>query len=163
MKNSWSVKRDKSKVIGFTSVVGDMLHAGHVIMLNECKQHCDYLIVGIMVDPTIDRSYKNKPVQSMFERYMQVASHEAVDEVIPLSTEDDLKLAIRSLPIDVRFVGEDYIGKFFTAQDDCEKLGIKIIYNKRKHNLSSTDLRRRVAIAEEKKKKEAEVYEPRKK
>lgn len=160
MKNSWRVKRDKSKVIGFTSVVGDMLHAGHVIMLNECKQHCDYLIVGIMVDPTIDRSYKNKPVQSMFERYMQVASHEAVDEVIPLSTEDDLKLAIRSLPIDVRFVGEDYIGKFFTAQDDCEKLGIKIIYNKRKHNLSSTDLRRRVAIAEEKKKKEAEIYEP---
>lgn len=160
MKNSWSVKRDKSKVIGFTSVVGDMLHAGHVMMLNECKQYCDYLIVGIMADPTIDRSYKNKPIQSLFERYMQVASHEAVDEVIPLSTEDDLKLAIRSLPINVRFVGEDYMGKYFTAQDDCQKLGIDIIYNKRKHNLSSTELRNRVAIAEEKKKKEDEECVP---
>ena len=157
MKSSWSVKRDKSKVIGFTSVVGDMLHAGHVMMLNECKQYCDYLIVGIMADPTIDRGYKNKPVQSLFERYMQVASHEAVDEVIPISTEADLRLAILSLPIDVRFVGEDYMGKYFTAEDICQKLGIKIIYNKRKHNLSSTELRRRVAIAEEnEKKKEAE-------
>lgn len=130
--------------VGFTSVVGDMLHAGHILMLNECKMLCDYLIVGIISDPTIDRPEKNKPVQSLFERYIQVSSHFAVDEVIPLSGEDDLLLAIKSLPIDVRFVGEDYIGKDFTGKKECDDLGIKIIYNKRRHGLSSTELRNRI-------------------
>lgn len=134
-------KNDDEIVIGFTSVVGDMLHAGHTLMLDECKMYCDYLYVGLIDDPTKDRPEKNKPVQSLFERYQQLSSHRAVDEVIPLDGEDDLDLAIRSLPIDVRFVGEDYVGKDFTGKDTCAKLGIKIIYNKRKHKLSSTELR----------------------
>lgn len=128
-------------IVGFTSVVGDMLHAGHALMLDECKMYCDYLFVGLIDDPTKDRPEKNKPVQSLFERYQQLASHRAVDEVIPLDGEADLELAIRSLPIDIRFVGEDYIGRDFTGKDTCEELGIKIIYNRRKHNLSSTELR----------------------
>lgn len=133
-----------SKVIGFTSVVGDFMHAGHALMLDECKQYCDYLYVGIIDDPTKDRPYKNKPVQSLFERYVQVVSHRSVDEVVPLDGEADLDLAIRALPIDIRFVGEDYIGKDFTGKKTCEELGIKIIYNRRKHGLSSSELRGRV-------------------
>lgn len=136
-------------VIGFTSVVGDFLHAGHALMLDECKRYCDYLYVGLIDDPTRDRPEKNKPVQSLFERYVQVASHRAVDEVIPLDGEKDLELAIKCLPINVRFVGADYIGKEFTAKKVCEQLGIKIIYNKRNHGLSSTELRERIARAED--------------
>lgn len=137
-------KDDNQTVIGFTSVVGDMLHAGHAIMLDECKMYCDYLIVGLMVDPTRDRQVKNKPIQSMFERYAQLSAHRAVDVVIPLDDEKDLDLAIKSLPIDVRFVGEDYLGRDFTGKDTCEELGIKIIYNRRKHGLSSSELRWRI-------------------
>lgn len=134
-------KKDNSFVVGFTSVVGDFMHAGHSLMLDECKMYCDYLYVGLISDPTIDRPFKNKPVQSLFERYEQLSSHRAVDEVIPLSGEADLDLAIRSLPIDVRFVGDDYRDKDFTAKGTCENLGIKIIYNRRDHGLSSTELR----------------------
>lgn len=143
MKNCLNgIKKNKPEfVVGFTSVVGDMLHAGHTLMLDECKMYCDYLFVGLIDDPTKDRPEKNKPVQSLFERYQQLASHRAVDEVIPLDGEADLDLAIRSLPIDIRFVGEDYVGRDFTGKDTCEKLGIKIIYNRRKHSLSSTELR----------------------
>ena len=133
----------EKKIIGFTSVVGDFLHAGHALMLNECKRHCDYLYVGLITDPTRDRPEKNKPIQSVFERYVQIASHRAVDEVIPLESEADLDLAIRSLPIDIRFVGEDYIGKDFTGKETCDRLGIRIFYNSRKHGLSSTELRKR--------------------
>ena len=133
-------------VIGFTSVVGDLLHAGHSLMLDECKMYCDYLFVGLIADPTKDRPFKNKPLQSLFERWQQVASHRAVDVVIPLEDEADLDLALRSLPIDVRFVGEDYLGKSFTGKDTCAELGIKIIYNKRRHNLSSTELRLRAQV-----------------
>ena len=100
--------------------------------------------VGLIDDPTKDRPEKNKPVQSLFERYAQLVAHRAVDEVIPLDGEADLDLALRSLPIDVRFVGEDYLGKDFTGKGTCVDLGIRIIYNKRAHGLSSTELRRRV-------------------
>ena len=141
-------KDDEDFVVGFTSVVGDMLHAGHTLMLDECKMYCDYLYVGLIDDPTKDRPEKNKPIQSLFERYHQLASNRAVDEVIPLDGEEDLDLAIRSLPIDVRFVGEDYIGKDFTGKNTCANLGIKIIYNRRKHNLSSTELRIRTEKGE---------------
>ena len=135
-------------IIGFTSVVGDLLHAGHALMLDECKMYCDYLYVGLIDDPTKDRPEKNKPIQSLFERYVQIASHRAVDEVVPLDGEADLDLAIKSLPIDIRFVGEDYIGKSFTGKDTCEALGIEIRYNRRAHGLSSTELRRRVIDGE---------------
>lgn len=133
--------------IGFTSVVGDLLHAGHTIMLDECKQMCDYLYVGLIADPKKDRPFKNKPVQSLFERYAQLSSHRAVDEVIPLEGEDDLLLALKSLPIDVRFVGADYIGKDFTGKEECQRLDIKIVYNRRDHGLSSTELRDRILEA----------------
>lgn len=139
-------KKSKSgkMVVGFTSVVGDLMHAGHMIMLDECKMYCDYLYVGLINDPTIDRPEKNKPIQSLFERYAQLRCHRAVDEVVPLSGEDDLELAIRSLPIDVRFVGEDYVGQDFTGKQACLDLGIEIKYNKRRHSLSSTELRERM-------------------
>ena len=134
-------KVNNEYVVGFTSVVGDMLHAGHSIMLDECKMYCDYLYVGLIDDPTKDRPEKNKPIQSLFERYHQLSSNRNVDEVIPLSGEKDLELALCSLPINVRFVGEDYLGKNFTGKEICNELGIEIVYNKRKHNLSSTELR----------------------
>lgn len=153
-------------VIGFTSVVGDMLHAGHSLMLDECKRHCDYLYVGLMVDPTRDRPNKNKPIQSMFERHQQLASHRAVDEVIPCDDEKDLLLAIVSLPINVRFVGEEYYGVNFTGKKECEELGINIMYNRRRHNLSSTELRVRAQgcfIGSPKKSCEIEIGEDLKK
>ena len=134
----------ENKKVGFTSVVGDLLHAGHVVMLDECKMYCDYLYVGIIIDPTKDRPFKNKPIQSSFERYFQVVSHRSVDEVIPLDGEDDLLLALKTLPINMRFVGEDYKGKDFTGKKECIDLGIDIIYNKRKHGLSSNELRERI-------------------
>lgn len=146
MKNYLTHKKGKKMVIGFTSVVGDMLHAGHTMMLDECKMHCDYLYVGLISDPTIDRPEKNKPLQSLFERYQQLSSHRAVDEVIPLSGEADLELALNSLPIDIRFVGEDYLGKDFTGKKICQERGIEIFYNNRKHNLSSTELRLRAKM-----------------
>lgn len=132
------------RIIGFTSVVGDFLHAGHALMLDECKRYCDYLYVGLIVDPTKDRPEKNKPVQSAFERYCQIRSHRAVDEVIPLESEHDLELALLSLPVDIRFVGEDYLGRDFTAKSICERRGIKIFYNNRQHGFSSSELRKRV-------------------
>lgn len=134
-------------IIGFTSVVGDLLHAGHALMLDECKRHCDFLYVGLIIDPTKDRPQKNRPVQSAFERYAQLVAHRAVDEVIPLDGEADLELALRSLPINIRFVGEDYKQTDFTGKAICEKLGIEIYYNKRAHGLSSTELRRRIENA----------------
>ena len=131
------------KIIGFTSVVGDMLHAGHILMLQECKLYCDFLYCGVIVDPQRDRPKKNKPLQSIFERWVQIEGSRFVDCVVPLDGEDDLVLAIRSLPVDIRFVGEDYLNTAFTGKKDCEELGSKVIYNSRKHGLSSTELRGR--------------------
>ena len=133
----------KNKIIGFTSVVGDLLHAGHILMLDECKQHCDFLYCGLIDDPTKDRPEKNKPVQSLFERYVQLKGSRYIDQVIPLDGEADLDLALKSLKIDIRFVGEDYLNNDFTGKDTCEKKGIKIYYNKRMHGLSSSELRKR--------------------
>ena len=150
-------KSNDKVIIGFTSVVGDMVHAGHTIMLDECKLYCDYLYVGLINDPTIDRPFKNKPIQSLFERYEQLISHRAVDEVIPLSGEEDLLNAIKSLPIDVRFVGEDYLDKDFTGKKECEELGIEIKYNRRKHDFSSTSLRERIFRQEKENEKDCNM------
>lgn len=133
---------EKPYKIGFTSVVGDFLHAGHCLMLDECKSYCEKLYVGLICDPT-DRPEKNKPIQSVFERYVQLESHRAVDKVIPLQGEKDLELALSSLQFDVRFVGEDYLGREFTGKQICEDRCIPILYNSRKHPLSSSELRRR--------------------
>ena len=135
--------------VGFTSVVGDLFHAGHIRMIEECKEHCDYLIVGVVCNPT-DRKEKHKPVESVYERYYRVKMCKGVDEVIPLENEADLKLFLEMCSgIDIRFVGEDYLGKEFTGKDVCERKGIEIFYNDRKHGLSSTNLRERVKNAED--------------
>ena len=133
--------------IGFASVVGDLLHPGHIEMLQESRENCDYLIVGLICDPT-DRNFKNKPVESVFERFYRLINIKGVDEVIPLQGEEDLALALAMLDYDVRFVGEDYRDKTFTGKDICEQRGIPIIYTRRMHSLSSTTLRSRVAYAE---------------
>ena len=137
----------EGKVVGFTSVVGDLFHAGHVAMIQECRQKCDMLIVGVMAG-TEDRQGKNKPCQSLFERFYEVENCKGVDRAIAIGDERDLELCIRTLApmIDVRFVGTDYMGKDFTAKKVCEELGIRIEYTQREHGLSTEELRRRAAL-----------------
>ena len=129
--------------IGFTCGAFDLLHAGHVVMLQEAKNNCDFLIVGLQTDPTLDRSDKNKPVQSIYERYIQLNGIEAVDEVIPYDREASLMDILTTKPIDIRFIGEEYKDKQFTGQH----LDIEIYYTSRSHTFSSTDLRKRVKAA----------------
>lgn len=130
-------------VLGFTSVVGDLWHAGHVAMVQECKRHCDRLIVAVMAN--IDhREDKNTPIQSLFERTFQVANTKGVDLVLACESENDLELALQTIRPDIRFVGEDYKGKKFTGKKYCEESGITLYYNKRDHGLSSRTLRKRV-------------------
>lgn len=139
------MNKTEKPIIGFTSVVGDLFHAGHVAMIQECRQHCDYLIVGVMAGVD-NRPGKNEPVQSLFERFYQVQNCAGVDQVIALGSEADLDLALRTLTeIDVRFVGDDYIGKDFTGKATCEQYGIRIIHTHRRHGLSTTELRGRIA------------------
>lgn len=135
-------------VVGFTCGAFDLFHAGHVLMLEEAKQHCDYLIVGLQSDPSIDRASKNKPVQSIVERQVQVKGCRHVDEVVIYDTEKDLEDLFKTLPIDVRVIGSDYKDREFTAKDYCIDNNIQIVYNKRTHSFSTTDLRQRVFQAE---------------
>lgn len=128
------------KTIGFTCSTFDLLHAGHITMLEEAKRHCDYLIVGLQIDPSIDRKDKNKPVQSVVERQIQLAAVKFVDEIVLYNTEKDLLDLLLTLPINVRIIGEEYRDKEFTGKE----LPIKVIYNTRKHSFSSTNLRLRV-------------------
>lgn len=130
--------------VGITFGAFDLLHAGHVLMLQEAKEHCDYMIVGLQTDPTIDRPDKNKPVQSVVERYIQLSSVTYVDEIIPYETEKDVKDILNSVKIDVRIIGSDYIGKEFTGKNICVNRGIEIHYNKRDHAFSSSELRNRI-------------------
>lgn len=136
------------KPVGFTCSTFDLLHAGHILMLAEAKSVCDHLIVGLQTDPTIDRSTKNKPVQSIVERYVQLSAVKFVDEIIVYSTEKDLEDLLMFLPITVRFIGEEYEGKEFTGKQICEERGIKIWYNSRKHRFSSSELRQRTYQSE---------------
>jgi len=127
--------------IGFTCSTFDLFHAGHIMMLKEARRQCDNLIVGLQSDPTIDRpETKNKPVQSMFERFVQLDACKYVDEVIPYSTEKELLDILLSYPISVRIIGEEYEDKEFTGK----QLPIEIYYNKRRHSFSTTELRQRV-------------------
>jgi len=131
--------------VGFTCSTFDLLHAGHVMMLREAKSVCDHLIVGLQVDPTIDRPQsKNKPVQSLVERYVQLKAIEYVDEIIPYQTEQDLEDILQMYPIDVRILGVEYREKEFTGKDICRQRGIDLYFNKRDHRFSTTDLRKRV-------------------
>lgn len=131
--------------VGFTCSTFDLLHAGHIVMLKEARNYCDHLIVGLQTDPTIDRpTSKNKPVQSLIERYIQLEAVRYVDDVIVYQTEKDLEDLLRILPINVRIIGEEYRHMNFTGKDICKELGIEMYYNKRKHGFSSTELRERI-------------------
>ena len=132
-------------MIGFTCGAFDLLHAGHVMMLREAKEHCDYLICCLQIDPSVDRSEKNSPVQTIVERYTQLKAVGYVDEIIPYKTEEDLEDILQMYHIDVRIIGEEYKKKTFTGRAICSRRGIEIVYNKRDHRFSSSDLRKRVA------------------
>jgi glycerol-3-phosphate cytidylyltransferase len=131
--------------IGFTCSTFDLLHAGHIGMLREAKANCDILIVGLQSDPTIDRpDTKNKPIQTMVERYAQLNALKFVDEIVPYQTEQDLIDILELFQLDVRFLGDEYKEKEFTGKDVCRKRGIELHFNKRDHRFSTTDLRKRV-------------------
>ena len=130
--------------VGFTCSTFDLLHAGHIIMLREAKEQCDYLIVGLQMDPSVDRKEKNAPVQTIVERYTQLKGVEYVDEIIPYGTEKDLEDILSMYPIDVRILGEEYKDKTFTGRAICASRGIELYYNKRDHRFSTSDLRNRV-------------------
>ena len=145
------VKELKAKglKIGITFSTFDLLHAGHIAMLAEVKNHCDYLICGLQTDPTIDRpNTKNKPIQSIVERQITLSSCRFVDEIVVYQTEKDLEDILLTLPIDVRILGVEYKDKDFTGRNICEQRGIEIVYNGRDHSFSSSSLRKRVAEAE---------------
>jgi glycerol-3-phosphate cytidylyltransferase len=126
--------------IGLTCSSFDLFHAGHVLMLEEAKQHCDYLIVALQTDPTVDRPEKNKPIQSVYERHVQLKGCRYVDEIIPYSTEKDLLNLLTTVQYDVRILGEEYSEKDYTGR----LLGKETYYNKRHHTYSSTELRKRI-------------------
>ncbi len=134
--------------IGFTASSFDLLHSGHTLMLEEAKTVCDYLIVGLQTDPTADRPQKNKPVQTVVERYLQLRACKYVDEIIPYTTEQDLEDILAGMHIDIRILGVEYRDKDFTGRDICKKRGIEIYFNQRDHRFSSSDLRKRVADEE---------------
>ncbi len=134
--------------IGFTASTFDLFHAGHIMMLKESKSQCDYLIVGLQTDPTIDRPQKNKPVQTVFERFIQLQACKYVDEVVVYATEKELVDILLSYPINVRIVGNEYKDKEFTGKEECWNHNIDIYYNKREHSFSTTELRQRVVTAE---------------
>ena len=137
------------KRIGITFSTFDMLHAGHIAMLSEAKNHCDYLIAGLQTDPTIDRpDTKNHPVQSIVERQIQLSACRYVDEVVVYQTEQDLIDLLLILPVDVRILGVEYCDKDFTGRDEGSRRGIELVFNGRDHSFSSSSLRRRVAAAE---------------
>lgn len=138
--------------IGITFSAFDLLHAGHIKMLEEAKRQCDYLICGLQTDPTLDRPEKNKPVQTVVERYIQLKACSFVDEVVPYATEQDLEDILRSFHIDVRILGDEYKEKNFTGRAYCEEKGIELYYNTRDHRFSSSGLRKEVAEKENGKK-----------
>jgi glycerol-3-phosphate cytidylyltransferase len=141
--------KEEGKKIGITFSTFDMLHAGHIAMLAEAKNHCDYLITGLQTDPTIDRpDTKNSPVQSIVERQIQLAACRYVDEVVVYQTEQDLIDLLLILPIDIRVLGVEYESKEFTGKREGYSRGIEHIFNGRDHSFSSSGLRSRVVEAE---------------
>lgn len=131
--------------IGLVTSCFDLLHAGHIMMLREAKTQCDYLIAALQTDPTIDRADKNKPVQTLVERYVQLSAVKYVDEIICYQTEKDLEDVLEMFPIDVRILGEEYKDKDFTGKTICTKRNIELYFNKRDHRFSSSDLRKRIS------------------
>ena len=147
------IKELQEKKVGITFSTFDLLHSGHIAMLSDAKRHCDYLIAALQTDPTIDRpNTKNKPVQSIVERQIQLQAVRYVDEIVIYETEKDLEDILLTLPINVRILGIEYKDVEFTGKDICLKRNIEIVYNSRDHSFSTSDLRKRVKEAEIKKK-----------
>jgi glycerol-3-phosphate cytidylyltransferase len=141
--------KEQGLTVGITFSTFDLLHAGHIAMLAEAKNHCDYLICGLQTDPTIDRpDTKNKPVQSIVERQLTLGACRYVDEIVVYSTEQDLIDLILTLPIDVRILGVEYEDTNFTGRNEGASRGIQHVFNKRDHSFSSSSLRKRVAESE---------------
>ena len=139
----------EGKKIGIVFSAFDMLHAGHIAMLSEAKNHCDYLICGLQTDPTLDRpDTKNHPVQSIVERQIQLAACRYVDEVVVYQTEQDLIDLLLILPVDVRILGVEYEDKDYSGRQECQRRCIEIVFNGRDHSFSSSSLRKRVVEAE---------------
>ena len=134
--------------IGITFSAFDLLHAGHIKMLEDAKRQCDYLICGLQTDPTLDRPEKNKPTQTVVERYIQLKGCSHVDKIVPYATEQDLEDILRSFKIDVRIIGNEYADKDFTGRKYCEEKGVELYFNSRDHRFSSSGLRRTVAEKE---------------
>ena len=143
--------KDAGMKIGITFSQFDMLHAGHIAMLSEARNHCDYLIAGLQNNAKWDRPEKNEPIQSIVERQIQLAATRYVDEIVVYNTEKDLEDLLLILPIDVRILGVEYKDKAFTGREICVQRGIEVIYNGRDHSFSSSSLRKRVVEAENKK------------
>jgi glycerol-3-phosphate cytidylyltransferase len=144
--------KEQGLTIGITFSAFDLFHAGHVAMLAEAKNHCDYLIAALQIDPTIDRpDTKNPPVQTIVERQIQLSTNRNVDEVVVYQTEKDLEDLLLILPVDVRILGIEYADKEFTGKEICKQRNIKIVYNGRDHSFSSSSLRKRVYESELKK------------
>lgn len=143
-------KSFKNIRVGITFSTFDLFHAGHVKMIEEAKRQCDYLIVGLQLDPSLERPKKNSPAQSIIERYIQLKGSKYIDEVVPYVSEQDLEDILYSFKIDVRIIGEEYRDKKFTGKDYCEQKGIEIYYNSRDHRFSSSSLRKQVKQAESK-------------
>jgi glycerol-3-phosphate cytidylyltransferase len=134
--------------IGITFSAFDLLHAGHIKMLEEAKSQCDYLICAIQTDPTLDRPEKNRPIQSIVERYIQLKGCKYADEIVPYATEQDLEDVLRSFKIDVRIIGDEYASQQFTGRQYCEEKGIDLYFNKREHRFSSSGLRKQIKEVE---------------
>lgn len=137
--------------VGITFSSFDLFHAGHVAMLKEAHAQCEHMIVGLQTDPTIDRPEKNKPIQSVFERYVQLEGCRYVDQIVPYATEKDLEDILLTYQIDKRFIGEEYKDKDFTGKQICLDRGIDLVYNSRQHTFSSSNLRERIAEASKEK------------
>jgi len=137
-------------IVGFTCGAFDLLHAGHVLMLQEASEVCDYLIVGLHIDPSTEREFKNKPVQSIHERFIQLEAIKYVDFVLPYHTEEDMHILLKILRVNVRIVGEEYRNKSLSGEQIHHDLGIMLHYNTRGHQFSSTELRDRVKRANKK-------------
>ncbi len=131
--------------VGFTCSAFDMLHSGHIQMLRDASEQCDYLICGLQTNPSVDRPEKNRPIQTVVERYTQLKAVQYVNEIIPYATEEDLKDILSMYHIDVRILGDEYREKDFTGKEICKRRDIALYFNKRDHRFSSSELRRRVA------------------
>mgnify|MGYP003625856864 FL=1 len=144
---------DNEQIVGFTCSTFDLCHSGHIQMLRDAKDQCDYLICGLQIDPTIDREDKNAPIQTVVERYAQLQAVKYVDEIIPYSTEQDLEDILEMYSIDIRILGEEYRNKEFTGKDICSRRSIQLFFNNRDHRFSSSGLRQRVSDRQQSKKK----------